>query len=103
LQVLLNIIAFDMNPQTAVEAPRFASESWPASAIPHTYHPGRLKVEKPIGAQTGDELSRVGHEVKWWPEREWRAGSVCTIRADLGTGLMHAGADPRRTAYAVGW
>jgi gamma-glutamyltranspeptidase/glutathione hydrolase len=103
LQVLLNIVAFAMDPQSAVEAPRFASESWPASAIPHTYHPARLKIERPIGEHIGDALTRAGHEVKWWPEREWRAGSVCTIRADQRSGVMHAGADPRRTAYAIGW
>jgi len=103
LQVLLNLLVFDMDPQTAVEAPRFASESWPASALPHTFNPGRVKVEAPIGTQVGKELSALGHDVRWWQERAWRAGSVCTIVAELGTGVLTAGADPRRTAYAVGW
>ncbi len=103
LQVLLNILVFGMNPQAAVEAPRFASQSWPASALPHTYHPGRLTLERGIGADVGAALEQKGHDIHWWPNREWRAGSVCTIRADRKTGVLHAGADPRRTAYAVGW
>ena len=103
LQVLLNMLCFGMDPQSAVEMPRFASESWPASAIPHRFHPARLKLEAPIGEKVGADLQRLGHDVQWWPERAWRAGSVCTIRADLETGVMEAGADPRRTAYAIGW
>jgi len=41
LQALLNVHVFGMSPQAAVEAPRFASYSWPGSALPHEYHPGR--------------------------------------------------------------
>jgi gamma-glutamyltranspeptidase/glutathione hydrolase len=41
--------------------------------------------------------------VAWWPERIWRAGAVCTIHADLQSGIMTAGADPRRPGYALGW
>ena len=103
LQVLVNQLVFDMDPQSAVEAPRFASASWPASAIPHRCEPGRLNLEAPIGHEVGDQLSALGHDVAWWPERHWRAGSVCTIRADITRGIMTAGADPRRSAYAIGW
>jgi hypothetical protein len=30
------------------------------------------------------------------------AGAVCTIVADQQTGVLKAGADPRRPSYAVG-
>ncbi len=103
LQVLLSQVLFGMDPQSAVEAPRFASESWPASAIPHTYRPGSLKLEAPIGEASGEPLSALGHDVSWRPERAWRAGSVCTIHSDLGSGVMTGGAGSRRIAYAIGW
>ena len=103
LQVFLNVTVFGMRPQAAVDAPRFASYSWPASALPHTYHPGQLNVEAEIFDASGDALAALGHKVEPWPSRQWSAGSVAIIRKDLGTGVMHAGADPRRTAYAVGW
>src|SRR5204862_3895155 len=45
LQVLLNMTAFGMNPQQAVEAPRFATYSFPDSFEPHSYSPGVLYVE----------------------------------------------------------
>jgi len=103
LQVLLNIRVFSMTPQAAIEASRFASFSWPASALPHVYHPAPMKVERGVGEDVGEALSARGHEVQWWPDQEWRAGSVCTIRADQSNGILHGGADPRRMAYAVGW
>ena len=103
VQVFLNQIVFGMTPQAAVEAPRFASYSWPGSALPHEYFPGRLTLERTIDGPIGNELADFGHEVTWWPAREWLSGSVCTIRKDLVTGVMEGGADHRLTAYAIGW
>ena len=39
---------FEMNPQQAVEAPRFASYSFPDSFEPHSYSPGVLHVESRV-------------------------------------------------------
>lgn len=103
VQALLNQVVFGMDPQSAVEAPRFASYSWPESALPHSYRPGVLAVETDIGAGVGDALTTLGHRIEWWPERKYQAGSVVTIRSDLASGVKWAGADPRRTAYAIGW
>ncbi len=103
VQVFLNQVVFGMDPQSACEAPRFASYSWPESALPHSYRPGHLCIEEDVGAATGEALAAMGHRVEWWPERKYLAGSVCTIQSDLRTGVKWAGADPRRTAYAVGW
>ena len=103
LQVFLNVNVFGMSVQSAIEAPRFASYSYPSSSAPHAYHPGRLNVESRIPAATGDALAKLGHDVKWWPEVEWRAGAVCAIRVNPDTGVLEGGADPRRPAYALGW
>lgn len=103
VQALLNQVVFGMDPQSACEAPRFASYSWPELALPHSYRPGHLCVEEDVGQTTGEALMAMGHRVEWWPERKYLAGSVCTIQSDLRTGVKWAGADPRRTAYAVGW
>jgi gamma-glutamyltranspeptidase/glutathione hydrolase len=103
LQAFLNMTVFGMDPQSAVETPRFASYSWPASAVPHAYQPGRLALEADIGGETGEKLTALGHGVTWWEERYYEAGSVCAILCDLERGVKWAGADPRRTAYAVGW
>jgi gamma-glutamyltranspeptidase / glutathione hydrolase len=103
LQTFLNRTAFGMNPQQSVEAPRFASYSFPDSFWPHNYFPGRLNLEDRISEETGKELSRMGHDVARWPAWTWKAGGMCMIVGDLETGVLEAGADPRRPSYAVGW
>jgi gamma-glutamyltranspeptidase/glutathione hydrolase len=103
VQAFLNQAVFGMDPQSACEAPRFASYSWPESTLPHSYLPGVLRVERDIGEATGQALAALGHRVEWWPERKYAAGSVTTIQSDLRSGIKWAGADPRRSAYAIGW
>ncbi len=101
LQVLLNVLHFGMDLQPAIEAPRVASYSFPSSFAPFEYFPGRLAVEGRIPATTRDALARLGHEISVWPDWTWLAGSVEAIRTDPATGLIAAGADPRRPAYAA--
>ena len=103
MQTFLNQVIFGMDPQVAAEAPRFASYSFPDSFEPHDYFPGRLQIEGRFDPKLGDALRSYGHQVEWWPDQTWRAGSVCSIRADRRLGLLIGGADPRRASYAVGW
>ncbi len=101
LQVLLNVLHFGMDLQSAIEAPRVASYSFPSSFAPFEYFPGRLAVEGRIEPATRDALAARGHEIKAWPDWTWLAGSVEAILTDPATGLIAAGADPRRPAYAI--
>lgn len=101
LQVLLNILHFGMDVQEAIEAPRVASHSFPSSFAPYEYFPGRLAVESRIPEAVRSDLAARGHEIKPWPERTWLAGSVEVVLSEPGAGLIHAGADPRRAAYAI--
>ena len=101
LQVVLNILQHGMELQEAIEAPRFASYSFPSSFAPFDFFPGRLAVEAAIPQATRDELAAKGHEIRDWPEKTWLAGTVEVVRSDPATGMLAAGADPRRPAYAV--
>jgi len=103
LQVFLNLNVFGMDVQSAVEAPRFATYSFPASSAPHAYYPARLNLEGRFPRATGEMLAMLGHDVQWWPDLEWRAGAVCAIRVNPETGILEGGADPRRLCYALGW
>ena len=103
LQTFVNIVTYGMNPQAAVEAPRFATMSFPNSFEPHDYHPNRLMLEARIPEAAGAALARWGHGVEWWPEWAWPAGAMCVLVQDLERGIISAGADPRRPAYALGW
>ncbi len=101
LQVMLNIFQHGMEVQDAIEAPRVASYSFPSSFAPFEYFPGRLAVEGRIDASVRADLAARGHEVKAWPEWTWLAGSVEAVLSDPRTGMIAAGADPRRPAYAI--
>jgi gamma-glutamyltranspeptidase / glutathione hydrolase len=103
LQVLLNIFVHGQDVQSAIEAPRFASYSYPSSFAPYDYYPGRLNIEGRFPEEVVGELARRGHQIELWPEWSWLAGAVCAIRVDKGRGVLEAGADPRRAAYALGW
>jgi gamma-glutamyltranspeptidase / glutathione hydrolase len=103
LQVLLNLFVFGQDTQSAIEAPRFATYSFPSSFTPFDYYPGRLAVEGRIPEAVTTELARRGHEIQRWPDWIWTAGAVCAILADRRRGVLEAGADPRRAAYAIGW
>ncbi|MDA0991087.1 MAG: gamma-glutamyltransferase [Verrucomicrobia bacterium] len=102
VQVYLNIVGFGMDVQSAVEAPRFASYSFPSSFAPNEDNPGLLMVEDRIDASTRAALGDLGHRVETWPATSWKAGAVCVVLRDPETGVLHAGADPRRASYALG-
>ena len=100
LQIVLNLLVFGMNPQQAVEAPRFATQTLVNSFYPRVYKPGQLNVEAAIGASTRAELAALGHTVT--EIGACGIGAVVT-RRDPDTGLLSAGADPRRPTYALAW
>jgi gamma-glutamyltranspeptidase/glutathione hydrolase len=103
LQVFLNHVVFRMPIQDAVEAPRFVTHSFPGSFEPHPYYPGRLDLERGVGAATGEALAGLGHRVEWLPDLSIKTAGVCAIVADRETGILWGGADPRRAARAMGW
>lgn len=102
LQVLLNIIEFGMNPQEAVEAPRFDTQHYVSSFDNHEFLPGVLNVESRIPADVISQLGKRGHKLK--VQSDWGTGSSPTvIMYDAKTGVISGGADPRRGRYAVAW
>ena len=102
LQVLLNVDRFGMSTQDAVEAPRFATHSFPNSFEPHDYLPGRLTVEGRVPETVTRDLATRGHDVERLDDYSHRTAGVCAIQLDLETGIMEGGADPRRMSRAMG-
>ncbi|MBO9521546.1 MAG: gamma-glutamyltransferase [Nocardioidaceae bacterium] len=104
-QVFVNLEVFGMRPQEAVEAARFAAFNFPSGFHPHPSAEGLLLVEDRIDASVRSALAAAGHEVQVWPGFEFDAGSVQVVRSEPapdGTGrVLTAGADPRRSAYAI--
>ena len=100
LQLVLNVLLWGMNPQQAVEAPRFSTQTLVNSFYPRVYRPGQLNVEPGIPARTRDELRALGHTVS--EIGACGVGAVVTQR-DPESGVLSAGADPRRPTYALAW
>ena len=100
LQLVLNVLLFGMNPQQAVEAPRFSTQTLVNSFYPRAYKPGQLNVEPGIPERTRAELRALGHTVT--EIGACGIGAVVTHR-DPKTGVLSAGADPRRPTYALAW
>lgn len=102
-QVAANVLCHGMDVQAAIEAPRFATYSFPSSFAPYEYFPGLLKLEGRIAPDTADVLASLGHDVAWWEDWTWKAGGVCAIVSDESSSpRLAAGADPRRANTAMG-
>ena len=100
LQLILNTLVFGMDPQSAIESPRFASDSAPDSFYPHNVYPSQLSLEPGISDDIASSLSSLGHKVV----RSDVCGMGATVTSrNLDTGILSTGADPRRTCYALSW
>ncbi len=92
VQIINNLLLFDMSPQEALEAPRFRS------------YPGLgLALEDRIPGNVRRGLSERGHEVD--VVSGWTAtfGGAQMIWVDRAHGTLAAAAGPRREAYAIAY
>ena len=98
VQVLHNLIDHGMDPQAAVEAPRWSHRP---GTHPGAEGPERLRLEDGFPREVAAGLGAKGHTVS--VVDRWSFGDAAVIVRDPLTGTWMAGADPRRESYAVGW
>jgi gamma-glutamyltranspeptidase/glutathione hydrolase len=101
IQVLLNIVEFGMNVQEAVEAPRFQTLHLVSSFDDHRFNPGVLNLEDRITKQVQEDLTSRGHKIEM--QSAWGNPSAPTVIRFNSSGVIEAGADPRRGRYAIAW
>ncbi len=102
LQIFLNVVEFGMNPQEAVEAPRFNSEAMYSSFDDHSDRPLALEVEKRLPESVLDQLRARGHRLV--VQGEWSNPTAPTmVEYDAAAGVIRAGADVRGYRYALAW
>jgi gamma-glutamyltranspeptidase / glutathione hydrolase len=101
MQTLLNVVEFGLNIQQAIESPRWATRSFPASPFPHTMYPGHMSLEGRISDTVGAELGHRGHKVEMRPP--WSMNASGGIIVEEATGTVSAGADPRTQGAALAW
>lgn len=100
-QMLVNVVDFGMAIQPAIEAPRFALE-----ALVNFYKPGSevtITMESRVPLDTVRALEAMGHHIRLAAPFTSAVGGMQGILVDPATGTMKAGADPRRTGYAIGY
>jgi len=92
LQIVNNLLLFNMTPQQAIEAPRFRSSRGLAVAIEN-----RVQSEVLAG------LVSLGHQLD--VIEGWTAtfGGAQMIMRDSESGVLTAAADPRREAYSLAY
>ncbi len=98
LQVLHNLLDLGLDPQSAVEAPRWSHQP---GTPPRDKLPEELRVENGFDPAVIEALRKKGHKVSIVDR--WSFGSAKVIVRDSETGTLMAGADPRREAYALGY
>jgi gamma-glutamyltranspeptidase/glutathione hydrolase len=96
LQVVVNMVDYGMNPQEALDAPRFCIGSGTSS--------GAVALEEGIPLEVMAALSRMGHVVS--PRAGAYRGGFGRgqiIVRDPSTGVLCGGSDPRADGQAVAW
>ncbi|MGH2406079.1 MAG: gamma-glutamyltransferase, partial [bacterium] len=90
VQMLLNVLAFDMNIQEAIEAPRV-----------RVYRERLVDAEGRIAEGVRRHLSARGHQVNVIDDWSWVVGGGQGITRDPESSALQGGADPRRDGYAL--
>lgn len=94
LQMLVNALEFGMDPQAAIEAPRFIIGDQLSVGDP------QVKLESRYGEATLDALRRLGHQIE--VTGPWgSAGSVQMIARNPTTGLLSGATEVRRAGTSV--
>jgi gamma-glutamyltranspeptidase/glutathione hydrolase len=96
LQLLLGLVDFELEPQTAIETPRWVSGADPSGER-------WLRVESRMGQDTIDDLRRRGHNVVVGEEWDSSAGHAHCIAIDRERGILGGASDPRSDGLAAGW
>jgi len=100
IQLFLNVVEFHMNPQAAVEAPRYQTRHLVSSFDNHAWNRGDLILDERIPATVDAELAARGHKVS--THSRWSSGAAPVMVRVTPDGVIEAGADPYgyRVAHA---
>jgi gamma-glutamyltranspeptidase / glutathione hydrolase len=96
LQLLMGLVDFGLDPQQAIEVPRWRHYGQPDG---HAL----LLVEPGVGEETIGDLRRRGHDVTVTAEWFEGMGHSQMIAIDRQRGVLGGAADPRGDGIAAGW
>jgi gamma-glutamyltranspeptidase/glutathione hydrolase len=105
LQVLSSMLDYGLDPQAAVDAPRFCIDKVDSCTGPSSVTQSHVLLESGFSREAAQKLQEKGHNVTWPVEGEQRSifGRAQIILRDKNTGVLCAGSDPRADGCALGW
>ena len=94
LQVVVNLVDYGLDPQAALDAPRFRVDERGGP---------RVAIETGVPLKTRKALAAMGHDVR--PETTFAPGfgGGQVIAVDPDTGVLWGGSDPRKDGCALGF
>ena len=101
LQVMLNIIQFNMNVQQAVEAPRMQTRHLVSSFDNHAMNPGDLLLDDRTPAAVVADLRERGHKVQM--RSRWNSGAAPVAVRITSECALEAGSHPFASRSARAW
>jgi gamma-glutamyltranspeptidase/glutathione hydrolase len=104
LQVVMNVVDYGMEVQTALEVDRAYTYTAPDSFWPHQRHPGLVRLDPMLPAAATADLSACGHRVeRLSPWGRHQQSSVCAVQVRSDPYCIVGAADSRRESCAMGW
>jgi len=101
LQLLVNLVDLGMNPQQAIEAPRWQNIAGPSAvSAAEPTGPGILEIEDRVAPGLIEGLRALGHDTR--TIGPWAHGSAAQVLAVLPSGAAAFGSDPRCDGHAAG-
>jgi gamma-glutamyltranspeptidase/glutathione hydrolase len=97
LQLITNLVDYEMEPQAAIDAPRWVAGGPPGS------DPRTVMLETRFPQSTFDDLHSRAHVVVATTDWDVRFGHAQMILRDPKNGELRGGADPRADGSAVGY
>ncbi len=97
LQLVTNLADYTMDPQAAIEAPRWLASGGQGD------DPRTVELEAGFPQQTIEHLTGRGHRIREQGVWESGFGHAQMILRDDGSGLLKGGADPRADGDALGY
>ncbi|HEU5424362.1 MAG TPA: gamma-glutamyltransferase [Nitrolancea sp.] len=98
LQLLTNLIDFGLEPQAAIEAPRWVSGRGLAGDPANV-----LAIEDRVAPEVIERLRVLGHEIRILPAFSSLLGHANMIQIDRQRGVLMGASDPRSDGAALGW
>jgi gamma-glutamyltranspeptidase/glutathione hydrolase len=99
MQVITNLVDYDLDVQAAVEAGRW--QSFPSSDPIDLPHPFEVRIDSRVPEATTTELRRRGHTLNVVGPYAV-GGAAFVIARDPASGVLYGGADPRSDGFAAG-